>query len=45
MSPNCVECCKGNENNKFFWQGSKRGYGEYKVICDTCKKIIYDPSK
>ena len=44
MSPKCVECCKGKEENKFFWQGSIRGYGPYEVICEICKKIIHTPT-
>ena len=44
MSAKCVDCCKENTNDKFFWQGSKRGYGKYKVVCEKCNKLIYDPT-
>jgi hypothetical protein len=37
MSAKCVPCCKDNQDNKFFWQGSKRGYGQYDVVCENCK--------
>ena len=45
MSAKCIDCCKGKEENKFFWQGSRRGCGQYKVVCESCKKVIYDPNK
>jgi hypothetical protein len=45
MSAKCVPCCKDNQDNKFFWQGSKRGYGQYDIVCENCKKIIYEAKK
>jgi hypothetical protein len=45
MSAKCVSCCKDKEEGKFFWQGSKRGYGKYEVVCETCNKSIFDPNK
>ena len=43
MGAKCVDCSKDNMEYKFFWQGSKRGYGKYQVVCENCKKTIYNP--
>ena len=43
MQTFCVECMhEMNFQEVFFWQGSIRGYGEYKVTCNKCQKLIHE---
>lgn len=42
----CTECIDSmNFEGAYFWQGSIRGYGEYKISCRKCNKIIHDPEE
>ena len=45
MGAKCMSCCQENKDNKFFWQGSKKGYGKYEVVCEICNKVIHNPDK
>jgi len=41
MCPICISCAK-NEENYFFWEGSKLGYGKHNVVCGDCSKEIWN---
>lgn len=46
METYCSECTsKLQLNEVFFWQGSIRGYGDYKIDCKNCKISIHDPEE
>lgn len=46
MQTFCIECAEDMQlNGSFFWQGSARGYGEYKIECNKCKKTIHIPEE
>ena len=34
-----------NFKEAYFWQGSTRGYGEYKITCNKCNKLIHEPEE
>lgn len=37
----CTECRELHyPQNGWFWEGSKRGYGQWNVTCNHCKKQI-----
>lgn len=36
----CIDCQKDN-NDGWFWDGSKRGYGQDNISCNICGRFIY----
>lgn len=40
MSVRCINCQK-EQDNGWFWEGSKRGYSQYDIKCSICGKLIY----
>ncbi len=46
MQTFCVDCMeKLQYNEAFFWQGSMRGYGAYKITCQNCNTVIHEPEE
>lgn len=46
MQTFCVDCMRESTiQEALFWQGSMRGYGEYKIVCNKCKKLIHEPEE
>jgi hypothetical protein len=46
MQTFCVDCMYVlNFKEAYFWQGSTRGYGEYKITCNKCNKLIHEPEE
>lgn len=42
----CTECVESlNLEGAYFWQGSTRGFGEYKITCEKCQVVIHDPEE
>lgn len=41
--PISVLCKKCHESKQvgWFWEGSKRGYGIYDIMCSDCKQYVY----
>ena len=44
MKALCVEC-KRVKKIGWLWEGSKFGYGDYKLECDECGKVIHEYSE
>jgi len=42
----CEACAQASDlKDAYFWQGSIRGYGQYKISCTKCNIQIYNPEE
>jgi hypothetical protein len=37
----CCVACGQRYNLGWFWEGTTKGYGDYDLSCELCKKSIY----
>lgn len=37
----CLKCMPEPQENAYFWNGSKKGYGNYDLNCCICKEVIH----